>query len=392
MSGPYRVIQWAPGLVGKQTLKGIIEHPELELVGLWVHSPAKAGADAGELCGLGETGVVASADADEILAADADCVAYTATDLRRQPSELVDDLCRLLASGHNVSGCQASLNHPKLLGEELLGRLEDACREGNASYFPTGINANGSQTVLASLASLCQTIESTYICEMYNFESYEDPEVFGYFGYGLPPEKAEAHDLRPLFEYLFGPALHLTAAWFGVELDDVRWDQEVAFAERGVEAPLVSLEAGSVSAIRFNLDGFVDGKCRVTQGGCYWLGDYPAHWEPPPGEGGYRVAVKGEPDMQVQWATRTRPDSFKGPLAKPRGPQDLAIMGGLMGTAARVVNAIPELCEAPPGIRTLADQSPLLPPVDWLDGGPGDEMGAVFAGARQRPADGVVTR
>ena len=86
--------------------------------------------------------------------------------------------------------------------------------------------------------------------------------------------------------------------------------------------------------------------------------------------------------MQVQWATRTSNESFKGPLAKPRAPEDLAIMGGLMATAARAVNSIPELCRAEPGIRTLADQSPLLPPVDWRDGGVGDEAGAVFAGAR----------
>src|SRR4051794_16324774 len=65
---PYRVIQWAPGLVGKMSLKGILTHPGLELAGLWVHSPGKAGIDAGEFCGLPTTGIVSSADADEVLA------------------------------------------------------------------------------------------------------------------------------------------------------------------------------------------------------------------------------------------------------------------------------------------------------------------------------------
>lgn len=379
----YRVIQWAPGLVGKQTLRGILDHPELELAGLWVHSPDKAGKDAGEFCGYGPTGVIASADIDDVLQIDADCVAYLATDLRRAPAELVGDIARMLRSGKNVVGVQASMNFPRVHGEDLVRELEDACREGGTSYFPTGINANGSQTVLAALASMCLTVESTYLCEMYNFETYEDPEVFGYFGYGLTPDQAEAHDLRPLFEYLFGPALHMTASWFGVQLDDVRWDQETAVSERDVAAPLFSLKAGTISAIRFNLDGYVDGKCRVTQGGCYWLGDYPRHWEPPPGEGGYRLAIKGEPDYQVQWATRTRDESFRGPLSKPRGPAGLAIMGGLMATAARAVNSIPEVCRAEPGIVTVCDQSPLLPPVEWRNGGPGDTMGAVFAGARR---------
>jgi 4-hydroxy-tetrahydrodipicolinate reductase len=365
MPQKYRVIQWAPGLVGKQTLKGIIDHPDLELVGLWVHSKDKAGMDAGEFCGYGETGVTAVADAEEALAIEADCVVYTATDLRRQPAELVDDIASMLASGKNVVGVQASMNFPQLHGGVLLDRLETACWEGGTSYYPTGINASGSQTVLAALASMCQRIESTYICEMYNFETYEDPEVFGYFGYGLTPEQAESHDLRPLFEYLFGPALHLTARWFGVEFDEVRWDQEFAVAACDVRAPLFSLKAGTVSAIRFNLDGCVGGMRRITQAGCYWLGDYPDHWDPPPGEGGYRLAITGEPDMQVQWATRTRNESFRGPLAKARGPQDLAIMGGLMATAARAVNSIPEVCRCESGIVTPVDQSVLLPRVDW---------------------------
>ena len=46
-------------------------------------------------------------------------------------------------------------------------------------------------------------------------------------------------------------ALHLTAHWFGFELDEVGWDQEVALSERDVQAPLFSLKKGTVSAIRF---------------------------------------------------------------------------------------------------------------------------------------------
>ena len=55
----HRVIQWSTGNVGAHTLRSIVLHPELELAGLWVHSPDKVGRDAAELCGLEEpTGVV----------------------------------------------------------------------------------------------------------------------------------------------------------------------------------------------------------------------------------------------------------------------------------------------------------------------------------------------
>ena len=85
----HRVIQWSTGNVGVHTLRAIIEHPELELVGLWVHSAEKAGRDAADLCGLAtSTGVTATNDVDAMLALDADAVCYTATgDLR--PTEAV---------------------------------------------------------------------------------------------------------------------------------------------------------------------------------------------------------------------------------------------------------------------------------------------------------------
>src|SRR5438874_12785375 len=87
----YKVIQWATGNVGQLALRGIIEHPDLELVGLLVHSPDKAGHDAGELAGVGAVGVKATNDVDEILGLDADVVSYMATaDLR--PWEAADDL------------------------------------------------------------------------------------------------------------------------------------------------------------------------------------------------------------------------------------------------------------------------------------------------------------
>ena len=39
---PYRVIQWSTGNVGKHSLRLIARHPDLELVGLWVHSALAA--------------------------------------------------------------------------------------------------------------------------------------------------------------------------------------------------------------------------------------------------------------------------------------------------------------------------------------------------------------
>ena len=55
----YRVVQWATGSIGMRSLRAVLEHPKMSLVGLYVHSEAKAGRDAGELCGLEPVGIQA---------------------------------------------------------------------------------------------------------------------------------------------------------------------------------------------------------------------------------------------------------------------------------------------------------------------------------------------
>jgi 2,4-diaminopentanoate dehydrogenase len=55
-----RVVQWATGSVGVAAIKGVLEHPELELAGCWVHSEAKSGKDVGEIIGTAPLGVTAT--------------------------------------------------------------------------------------------------------------------------------------------------------------------------------------------------------------------------------------------------------------------------------------------------------------------------------------------
>src|SRR5436305_1053919 len=67
-----RVVQWATGSVGVAAIKGILEHPELELAGCWVHSEAKHGKDVGDIVSWSPLGVTATNNVDEILALAAD--------------------------------------------------------------------------------------------------------------------------------------------------------------------------------------------------------------------------------------------------------------------------------------------------------------------------------
>src|SRR5580698_5687052 len=120
----YRVVQWATGNIGLRSLRAVIEHPALDLVGLYVYSEAKAGRDAGELCGLEPTGVIATREIDDILALGADCVLYMGD--RIDAAAIV----RLLESGTNVVATRSEFHHPASLDPDLRERIEAACVKG----------------------------------------------------------------------------------------------------------------------------------------------------------------------------------------------------------------------------------------------------------------------
>lgn len=101
MDKTYKVILWATGTIGRFAIRTILNRPNLELAGVWVHSESKDGKDAGTLASLDPIGIAATRDADALLASDADCVMYVGPGTSR-PKEARDDFCRILRAGKNL--------------------------------------------------------------------------------------------------------------------------------------------------------------------------------------------------------------------------------------------------------------------------------------------------
>ena len=143
-----RVIQWATGSVGATSLRAIIERPGLELAGVLVHDPAKDGLDAGELCGLPATGVLATTDIDAVLALEADCVSHSPRNTR----ETTDELVRILESGKDVvsSALLPAIYAPsKHSSRRTTDQLAAACERGQSSLFVSGIDPGFATDALA---------------------------------------------------------------------------------------------------------------------------------------------------------------------------------------------------------------------------------------------------
>ena len=335
----YRVIQWATGTVGVHAVPAIAAHPDLELVGVWVHSEDKAGRDAGEVCGGAPVGVVATNDADALLDSDADCVAYMAhSDMR--PGAVVDDLCRMLASGKNV----VNTSFVALLDPEASGfadQLDAACRDGGTSLYTSGIDPGyGNLGLAVGALALCREVRSVRMMEIVDYSTWDNPgTMFGIMGFGRPDESGSLLLAPGSTALAWGPVVAQVAKALDVELDEITEWHEVIHADEAFEIASGPIDAGTISGMHFEIRGIVDGEARIVVEHVTRLreGDAP-DW--PQGHG-YRVLVDGEPSRKLDLV-----------LSSNAGDHNHA---GCLANAMHVINAIPHVCDADPGVLTYLD-------------------------------------
>lgn len=343
----YRVIQWSTGNVGRLALRGILRHPDLELVGLWVHGKDKVGRDAGELCGLPPVGVKATDDAGALLALRPDCVSYTATaDLR--PGEAVDDLCRILRAGANVvSTSVVPLVFPPAANADLVARLEEACRAGRTSCYTSGIDPGFANDILPlTLLSACERVDQVRVMEILNYDTYHQPEVlFGTMGFAKPLDHDPLLLIPGILTLAWGSTIRMLAHALGAPLDEIRETHEKRATDRDFSIPCGPVPAGTMAGLRFEVQGIVRGRPAIVVEHVTRLRDDIApDWPKPTGTGSYRVVIQGSPSMTCELT-----------IADEQGDHNT---GGLIATAMRVLNAVPAVCAAPPGLLSPLDLPP----------------------------------
>ena len=337
----YRVIQWATGTVGVHAVPAIAAHPDLELAGLWVHSATKAGRDAGEICGVGDLGVTATHDADALLGSPADCVCYTAnSDLR--PGEVIDDLCRILESGKNVVNTSyVPLLFPKAAGPGVGDRLQAACQAGSSSIYTSGIDPGyGNVGVAIGALAMCKDVQVVRMMEIVNYDTWNNPfTMFEIMGFGKPDESHSLLLAPGSTALAWGPVIEMVAAALDVELEAITEWHEVIYADEGFDIASGHIAKGTVSGMRFEIRGVVGGRTRLIVEHVTRLRDHDApDW--PQGQG-YRVLIDGEPCVKVDLE-----------VSSHVGDHNHA---GCLATAMHVINAIPHVCEAAPGVLTYLD-------------------------------------
>lgn len=344
---PLRVVVWGTGNVGRPALRAVLASPELELAGVIVSAREKVGRDAGELADVPRCGVAATDDVAAALASRPDAVVYAASaDFRM--AEAIGDVLRCLAAGCDVvTPGIYPLYYEPLCPAELLPHVKAACERGGSSVFASGIDPGWAFDLLPIvLSGVVGAIDAVRVQEQFDYATYHAPAaVRELVGFGtsmdvLPPMLRDEALLA-----VWGPMVHLLAEGLGARLEEVRTVTERRPLDATVDVPgMGRFDAGTQGAMRFEVQGIVGGRARivaehVTRIHASCAPDWPS---PPAGKAGaHRVILTGRPTLEV---TISADDGDGNPAA-----------GGNATAAARLVNAIPAVCAAPPGIVNPLD-------------------------------------
>jgi 4-hydroxy-tetrahydrodipicolinate reductase len=339
-----RVVQWTTGNVGKRSVRAVVAHADLELVGCYAWSADKAGVDVGTLCGIDPVGVNATDDVDALLALRPDCVVYN------PQWQDVDELVRILESGANVVSTAAFINGRRLGADRE--RIVKACEQGGSTMFGTGISPGFVELVGIALASICDRIDKVTIDEGSDTTLYDSPTTERPAGFGRPIDDPELPGMAEQGTAVFGEAVALVADALGVELDDIVCEAEYAQTTEDVVMDSWTIPAGHVAGVAASWQGRVGDRTVVELNVRWKKGQtLDPDWQI---EEGHIITIDGMPTV------RTKLEYLPPPDFQATTFQEFMVLGMIM-TAMPAINAIPRVVAAPPGIATYADLPLPLP-------------------------------
>ena len=326
---PYKVIVWGAGQKGALAVKEAIEHPDLELVGVLVFSDAKAGRDAAELYGgTTPSGIIATQSQERILSLDADVVIHAR---RREPdpTPMNDEVCAILKSGKNVISISGFI-WPWAHGAGLPARLEQACREGGASLYGTGIVPGFvGERLAVTLTGLTLRCDGVFMREVFDVTWEVPHKLFNVIGVGREPGWHDPNSIVAKTQnYYFEEEIHAIAHLLGVKLDKVESVLETPLATRDLDLKHGKIAKGTVGAISWSWIGYVEGKPFIHLENVWWVDEALEQFQ---NQEGWQIIVKGDTELKLRLET---------------GERD-KIGYQIIGPALR---AIPYVCSAPAGI------------------------------------------
>jgi hypothetical protein len=349
---PRRVVVWSTGGVGSIAIDAVHRRPDLELVGVWVHSQDKVGRDAGELAGREPIGIAATNDADALIGLQPDCVVYAAAGPERDAAA-VPDYVRLLEAGINVvTTTSTSLVYPPTYYiADWRDRLEAAAKSGHASLYASGIFPGfGSDQLALLLTTQSKKIRCLKVTEVALNDHYPVADtMMNGMGFGHPLDFEPMLKTPGFIEMAWAAPIQLMADGLGVKIEEVRGSLDRRLTDRDIEVAFGTVKAGTCGATLTRAAGVVNGReAIVVEHIIRMARDVAPDWPASEFDATYRVDIEGEPDIHCSMNLGDAEGHGAGRAA-------------MAATAMRVVNAIPFVVGAPPGLLSSLDMPNTLP-------------------------------
>ena len=322
---PVRVVQMGVGAIGREVCRLVVERLSLHLVGAIDTNPEIVGHSLSEVLGLKEDcGVVISEDAEAVLEATAPEVVVHTTSSRLP--DVVQQIELAARSGANVVSSTEELLFPRLNRPMEAAKLELVALDNKVAILGTGVNPGFVLDTLAIAATAVsrrvERIEGHRVVDACTRRQPLQRKV----GAGL--SVAEFNEL--LAQGKMGhvgltESAALIACGMGWRWQSIKQKTEPVVAEREVRSAFFHVMPGQVAGVRNTAWAIVEGRERIHLTLEMYLGAADPHDE---------IRIHGEPNLTLRIPGGT--------------PGDVA-------TAAILVNAIPAIDDAPPGLLTMLD-------------------------------------
>jgi 4-hydroxy-tetrahydrodipicolinate reductase len=323
-----KVVQMGLGPIGNKATLYLAERENLQIVGAVDADPAKVGKDVGVLAGLAPLGVAVKPDIAQALAGQsADVVLLTTSSAL---TKIAEQLKQVLPFGvHVVSSCE-ELSYPWQTNPALAGEIDELAKKHGVSVLATGVNPGFLMDFLPiAMTGVCKSVRQVTV-ERIQDATFRRIPFQKKIGAGLTQAEFQAKVEQGVLRHVgLTESVQMIASRLGWRLDSTSDEIAPVVAEKDVPLGDGVIEAGKVLGVRQIGRGIVNGREAIT------LFFRAAIGEP---ESRDRIIIDGEPSI------------------------DSCIKGGVNGdvaTCAILVNAIPAVMKARPGLRTMADIEPL---------------------------------
>lgn len=328
MKEKIKVVQMGLGPIGNKATRYLLERENLEIVGAIDADPAKVGQDVGTLAGLEPIGVKVTSDIAQALGGkSADVVLLTTSS---SLGKITDQLRLLLPYGVNIVSSCEELSYPWMTDPVLSRQIDEMAQEYGVSVLATGVNPGFLMDFLPIvMTGVCRSVRQITV-ERIQDATFRRIPFQKKIGAGLTQAEFQRKVAEGVLRHVgLTESVHMIASSMGWILDKTADEIAPVIAEHPVQTDNGLIEAGNVLGVRQIGRGIVDGKEAITLFFRAAIGE---------SESRDRIIIDGDPAI------------------------DTCVKGGVNGdvaTCAVLVNAIPVVMNARPGLRTMADIEPI---------------------------------